>query len=61
VKWDKLDSLEELKRKARVELELYSTWKKTNTGSRSLMETTIQIGIFFIYLFNQQSEFTIIL
>jgi hypothetical protein len=44
VKWNKLNSLEELKRKARVELEFYSTWKKTNTGSHYLMEKTIQIG-----------------
>jgi hypothetical protein len=44
VKWDKINSLKELKRKARVELELYSTWKKTNTGSHYLMETTIHIG-----------------
>jgi hypothetical protein len=43
VKWDKLNSLEELKRKVHVELELYSTWKNTNAGYHYLMETIIQI------------------
>jgi hypothetical protein len=43
VELGQINSLKELKRKACVELELYSTRKNTNAGSHYLMETTIQI------------------
>jgi hypothetical protein len=42
----KLNSFEELKGTTRVGLELYSTWKKRNTGFYCLMETIIRTGNF---------------